>query len=245
MNIDKNSPKTLHTQLYSYLRESVECGKYEPNQMIPSENELCNTFQISRTTVRNVLAQLVGEKVLYRVPGKGTFVAEPKITTMSIARMGIREQLEEMGYQTDTRLYQKRMTVAGVKVGRKLNIPPESQVYVIVRVRNVNGVPLSLHTTYIPAKLCEGLLEQDIESRALCDILEEHYHIFPQRGEETLESVLSTSMESEYLNIKEGSNLLLLECAMYTADHLPYQWDKVVFLGDSIKLKFTYDREKR
>jgi GntR family transcriptional regulator len=111
-------------------------------------------------------------------------------------------------------------------------------------VRNVNGVPLSLHTTYIPIDLCEGLLDQDLEGRALCDILEEHYNIYPRRGEETLESVSSTPKESDYLNIKEGSNLLLLECTMFTADNIPYQLDKVVFLGDSIKLKFSYDREK-
>jgi GntR family transcriptional regulator len=242
MQIDKNSPISLHHQLYEYLKSAVDNGDYEPNQMIPSESELYNTLGISRTTVRNAITQLVNEKVLYRVPGKGTFVAEPKLTTMSIARMGIREQLEDMGYQTNTSLLEKKIDIANKKIAKKLKIPAGSQVYVITRVRNVSGVPLSLHTTYLPLVLCKGLLEQDLEKRALCDILEEDYNVIPKWGEETLESVLSNSTEAEYLNVGEGSNLLYLECTMYSVDNIPYELAKVVFRGDAIKLKFRYDR---
>ena len=244
MVIDKNSPVTLHAQLYQYLKNNIDNLEYEPNQMIPSENELCNTFYISRTTVRNVLSQMTSEGLLYRVPGKGTFVAEPKITTMPIAKMGIREQLEEMGYQTDTRLYEKKIGSAGKKIAKKLQIPVGSQVYIITRVRNVNGAPLSLHTTYLPVEICKGLLDQDLDARPLCDILQEHYNIFPKWGEETLEGVLSNNMEAEYLNVKKGSSLLYLECTMYSTDNIPYEMDKVIFRGDSIKLKFVYDRVK-
>lgn len=241
--IDKDGPQTLHSQLLQYIKTSIVNGEYEPNQMIPSENELCNTFDISRTTVRNVLSQLVSEKILYRVPGKGTFVEEQKITTMPIAQMGIREQLEAMGYQTDTYLYEKTITAANKKIARKLQIPVGSQVCVITRVRNVNDTPLSLHTAYLPLSMFNNLLEQDLQKRALCDILREHFNLYPKWGEETLESVLANKAEADYLKVKEGSSLLYLECTMYSTNDVPYQLDKVVFRGDSFKLKFRYDRE--
>lgn len=74
----------------------------------PLENELNRMYGISRLTARQVLAQLVSEDLLFRVQGKGTFVAIPKIATRALAYMGIREQLERMEISTTTRCYPPR-----------------------------------------------------------------------------------------------------------------------------------------
>ena len=57
----------------------LDSGEWSPGALIPSENELSHMYGISRTTVRNVITKLVQEEVLFRIPGKGTYVAEPKI----------------------------------------------------------------------------------------------------------------------------------------------------------------------
>ena len=91
--LDRNNPKPLYAQFEDLLRSAIMAGEWETNHAIPSENELSRTYGLSRMTVRSVITQLVKEGLLFRVQGKGTFVAAPKITTRSPAYMGIREQL--------------------------------------------------------------------------------------------------------------------------------------------------------
>src|SRR4051794_27153720 len=103
-SLDRSSATPIYVQLANLLRAKIEAGDWKPGERIPSENELTQTFGIARMTGRQVLEQLVDEGLLFRVPGKGTFVAQPKIDTRSPAYVGIREQLEAMGYATSTHL---------------------------------------------------------------------------------------------------------------------------------------------
>lgn len=101
--LEKNSPKPLYQQLKDILVDAIDSEKWKANEKIPSENELSSIYGLSRMTVRSVLTDLVKEGLLYRVQGKGTFVAE-KIVTVSPSYIGIREQLEKMGYEVETRI---------------------------------------------------------------------------------------------------------------------------------------------
>ena len=106
--LDRGGSTPLYMQLATVLRGQIERGEWKPDQKIPSENELNRMYGISRLTARQVLAQLVSEDLLFRVQGKGTFVAIPKIATRALAYMGIREQLERMEISTTTRCYPPR-----------------------------------------------------------------------------------------------------------------------------------------
>ena len=74
--LEKNSPKPLYQQLKDILVDAIDSEKWKANEKIPSENELSSIYGLSRMTVRSVLTDLVKEGLLYRVQGKGTFVAE-------------------------------------------------------------------------------------------------------------------------------------------------------------------------
>lgn len=102
--LERNSPTPLYQQLEDILRVFISNGQWSPDHPIPSENELSKAYGLSRMTVRAVITNLVREGLLYRVQGKGTFVVPPKISTRSPAYLGIREQLEEQGYSTATKL---------------------------------------------------------------------------------------------------------------------------------------------
>ena len=99
MLLDKASAKPLYVQMEELFWGKLDSGEWSPGALIPSENELSHMYGISRTTVRNVITKLVQEEVLFRIPGKGTYVAEPKIVAQSLSYAGIREQLEKMGFE--------------------------------------------------------------------------------------------------------------------------------------------------
>lgn len=242
MSLDRTIAKPLHVQLEEIIRQQIENKDLLPNQAIASESELSRQYNLSRMTVRNVITRLVYEGLLYRVAGKGTYVSEQKITALPISQMGIREQLEALGYQTDTSVVDKRTEKATNKIGEQLHIKKGDEVYVIERIRYANGEPLSLHKTYIPVKITKGLIEKDLEKTALCDILEKEYNIYAKRGQETLECIGACEKDATFLKIDKGFPLLYLKYVMYSQEEIPFEFSEVIFRGDRIKLKFESNR---
>lgn len=101
--------------------------------------------------VRGVLNRIVAAGMLYRVPGKGTFVAESNIEGRPLSYMGIREQLERMGVQTSTKLFSIDEIEATSRIAKLLELPKGSPVYRLSRVCHVRNQPLGLH---ISSLLC-------------------------------------------------------------------------------------------
>jgi GntR family transcriptional regulator len=227
-------------QFETVIRQKIENEEWPLNTCIPSENELTKDYGISRMTVRSVLNRLVQEGLIYRSQGKGTFVAEPKIISGPLVRYGIREQLEQLGYETITKVISIEKVPASLKHAKILNMKRGSTVYVVKRVRYVKNEPLSYHISYIPANFFPQLEGQDMEHTQLCTILEKNYHFTICRRLETLEAAAASAEESLYLSVKPRFPLLQLENTVYTESDLPIEYSRVIFRGDKIKIKFEY-----
>lgn len=239
--LDRNNPKPLYSQLEDLLRTSILNGEWEVNHAIPSENELSKTYGLSRMTVRSVITMLVKEGLLYRVQGKGTFVSAPKIATVSPAYMGVREQLEQLGYEINTKLVRFEVLPANYNVASALAIEVGDEVTFIERVRFTGTKPISIHRSYIPRSLCPNLEESDLEGEQLCVLVERQYGLKPASVQETLESVPASAGEAELLQIERGYPLLLLDDVNMTSDGTVFEYTKVLFRGDKIKLRFEYE----
>ena len=77
--LDTNSLKPLYIQLEAEIRQALREKKYLPGDRLPSEEELCEQYQVSRITVRKAIQQLTDQHILEKHRGKGTFVStQPK-----------------------------------------------------------------------------------------------------------------------------------------------------------------------
>ena len=79
MSLDNTISTPLFQQLAETLRAAIDAGEYPPGSRLPTENELCERYSVSRVTVRKALDELSQGEFLVRKPGKGTFVTEKKI----------------------------------------------------------------------------------------------------------------------------------------------------------------------
>jgi GntR family transcriptional regulator len=240
--LDREASVPLYLQLAALLRGRIERGEWRAGQKIPSENELNRLYGVSRMTARQVLAQLVNEHLLYRVQGKGTFVAEPKISTRSPAYMGIREQLEGLGYAIATRVLTNALVPADDRVARVLRIMPGQRVHEIRRVRLLSGgEPISLHVSYVPERLAPTMDDGDLVDRQLCEILESDHSLAMSKVSETLESTLATPQEAKDLEITRRTPLLLLTHEIADPTGRTFEYSRILFRGDKIRLQFHYD----
>ncbi len=239
MILDANSPIPLHAQLEAILRRNIKDGTWPEDAKIPSENELSQSCGISRMTARTVVSKLVQEGLLYRVQGKGTFVSPRKIISRPLSQMGIRQQLDQKGYASATKLISAEKLPADSYAAGLLRLEMGDPIFRLCRVRSVKGIPLSLHTSLIPAAVCPDLLDRGFpfEEVQLCEILEQSYGIDPKCMTETLEISLAAKEQMELLNVPENYPLIHLENTVYGKDGRPAEFSSVLFRGDRIKIE--------
>lgn len=247
--LDHKSPVPLHLQLEEILRTEIANEVWPQNSMIPSENVLSKEYGLSRMTVRSVIVKLTQEGLLYRVPGKGTFVKEKKIIGKPLSQMGIREQLEKMGYANTTRLVKAEKGTASSELAEKLRIHEGEGIWEIYRLRYVEGVPFSLHESHVPCKVSPDILDHgfDFERQQLCDILKQQYHLTQERVIETLEMVRADQDRAKLLEVKTGYPLIHIEDTIFGSEDKPNEYTSVYFIGDRIRLEIvnTFDEGAR
>jgi len=230
--INREIPLPYYYQLEEILREQIESGKWQVDQKIPSEAELCKTFSVSRTVVRQALSELVNRGLLYRVKGKGTFVAKPKINESLMQNLtGFYEDMIARGLEPVTRVLVQRKTPANKKVAEKLEIQPGAPVIEIERLRSVNDQPITLVTTYLPYELCPGLLQEDLTHQSLYRLLEDKYELMIVRGRRTIEAVAANEREAHLLQVQKNAPLVLLDSVSYLEDGRPVEYFHALHSG--------------
>jgi GntR family transcriptional regulator len=239
--LERESAVPLYVQLEQILSSKIASGEWQPSQRIPSENELTRLYGLSRMTVRGVLTKLVDDGLLLRVAGKGTYVAPEKISAVSPAYRGIREQLEALGYSTTTRLVSFEREPASSTVRERLGLARGDDVYVIVRVRSVQGEPISLHRSHVPASFAPGLDAHDVVNEQLCVILENNYGLPMRHVQEHLEAVAVSGAEAKQLGMHRGDPALLLHDVVSDGGGRPFEYSTIVFRGDRLRLAFDYE----
>lgn len=240
--LERNSAVPLYQQLEEILQAKITSGEWSPNQRIPSEVDLHRAYGLSRMTVRGVLTKLVNDGLLLRVPSRGTFVAPTKISAVSPAYRGVREQLESLGYATTTKLLSLDLVVPPVDARELLGLPAGEQVYEIVRLRTVDGEPISLHRSYVPASLAPELEQHDVVNEQLCVVLEDAYDLSMQKVREHLEAVAVNPTDAKHLGMRRGEPALRLQDTISDTSDRPFEYSTIVFRGDRLRLRFDYER---
>ncbi|MBF4552285.1 GntR family transcriptional regulator [Pseudoclavibacter sp. VKM Ac-2888] len=238
--LDRNAAVPLYVQLADVLRSKIQSGEWKPDQRIPSENELNQIYGISRMTARNVLSKLVDEGLLFRVHGKGTFVAHQKISTKSPSYQGIREQLEQQGFATRTEMLELERIAGGGRIGQILGIGETESLFMVRRLRYAEDEPISIHESYVPERLAPKLLEADLVTRQLCTVLEENHQLRMANVIETLESSVPSKSTLTTLKARTGTPVLLLEQRISNDDGTPFEFTRILFRGDKVRLEFSY-----
>ncbi len=231
--IDHDSPVPYYHQLEEWFRENLANGTLQPGQQLPSEAELCQTFQISRTVVRQALDDLVNEGLLYRRKGKGTFVAKPKISESLVQKLtGFYQDMVDRGFTPVTRVLEQAVLPASKLLAERLSINVGDKVIKIDRLRFVNNEPIVFVTTYIPYAACPGLLHDDLSNQSLYAVLEEKYGLEIVRGRRTLEAIAANDQDAKLLDIALGSPIVLLKSVSYLRDGRPIEYYEAKHRGD-------------
>lgn len=240
--LDRESPTPLHQQLEEVIKERIAEGEWAPRTQIPSENELSATYGLSRMTTRAVISRLTVQGLLYRVPGKGTFVAEPKIANTTNLPLGIQRQLEAQGIKTKVKLLSLTQVRASGTARRELQLEPGTLVWRVERLRTINDEPLSIHLSYIPVEMCPDLDKKDLSGGHLRSVLETEYELIADQVSESVETALASERDAALLGVDPGFTLLQFQETSSNREGVPHEFCHVLFRGDKMKISFQFSR---
>ena len=242
--INFSSHIPYYIQLIDLLKDQIQDKKWAPGEQIPGEQELCDTYGVSRTVVRQALRELELSGVITRRKGKGTFIAEPKINEGLIQKLtGFYQDMVERGLQPVTRVLHQRLAPASEKVAEFLDILPGTLVVDIQRLRFINDEPILVVTTYIPLDVYPPLATVDLTNRSLYEFLEKEGGIFITRGRRYIEAVLANETEAALLEVEPGAPLMMLDSVSYTESGQPIEYYHALHRGDRSRFEVDLVRQ--
>jgi len=243
--IDKASPVPYYQQIADLLRAEIEEGVSEGNGFrLASEQELCERFGVTRTTVRSALDVLEREGRIYRQVGRGTFAAARRIEQNITELVSTTEDMRRRGWSVSTRVLSVECVPATGKVSGALGLAPAQEVYELARLRLAGDEPISLQICYLPAHLCPGLEAHDL-SASLYRLLESEYNLHLWTARETLSARRATGAEAGLLDITVRDAVLYAERVTCTASGIAVEYLEAVWRGDRYSFQINLSRPNK
>ncbi|MCC6315167.1 MAG: GntR family transcriptional regulator [Thermomicrobiales bacterium] len=214
MVIVRDSATPLYEQLKGWLRDEIAAGG-EPGRQLPSERQLVERFGVSRITVRKALADLVGEGVVYSVPGRGFFVGEKEQLYELHALRSFSDDARERGQEPSSRVLEARLILAAPAQAFQLDVPAGTELVSLRRVRLLDGAPAILQHVWLPHAMCPDLLAAPLDRISLYAVLAERYSVRLTRGRTAIAARLADPVERVLLELPEPSAVLTVDQVTY------------------------------
>lgn len=233
--LNRSSHVSLYFQLYSLLAQAIKSGKLKPGDLLPSERELIEQYNVSRITIRKAIDALVDHGLVYREQGRGTYVAAQKMHGI-VGFASFTEVMAARGLRAGSRILTQELVPAGEELGRILRIEPEELVLNLLRLRLADGQPVAIQSTYLPNRLVPGLEHEELANKSIYKILQQHYYIQPCWTEAEIEARGATAEEAGLLEILEGNPVLVVKGITFTESFEVIESVCTVYTGKSLSL---------
>ena len=235
--IDKNSRIPLYAQLMDILIDDMK-SNLEEDEKLKSEREICEFYDVSRTTVRQALDQLEREGYIYKQHGKGTFVSSRKLNQELTSFYSFTEEMRKLGKKPTSDLVGFELVESNSKLKNVFNIEESCVFYKISRVRNANDEPMIYEITYLPFERFQGLQRINLEESPMYDILEEKFNLVIDSASEEFQPIATSKLESIYLRVEENSPSQKIERYTYENKKL-VEYTISTARGDKFKYRVT------
>jgi len=173
-HLDRMSPVPLYHQLRLRLEEWARSRPAGSDECLPTEAELSEIFGVSRITVRQALASMLTDGVLYRRRARGPiFLAPPKVhQRLTRLRGFFTDDLLAAGLEPSTRVLSPVERLPADTFAERLQLDKSDTIFKVERLHEGSGEPMALQASYVPESVCPNLDRLDC-SRSIFKLLRE------------------------------------------------------------------------
>jgi GntR family transcriptional regulator len=242
--IDRLSPVPFYFQLAELLEEEIVTGRWVPGARVPSENELCSRYGLSRTTIRQALGRLEQEGLVSREKGRGTFVSDsrPRSWMIQSTEGFFGDELLRAGRPVASRILTLERTRLPRWAADALGQPAGSEGMVVERVRSVDGLVALYVVNCLPAFAADAV--DGLEAgESLYQCLAEHGGISIAGGRRSLEAVAAGPKLAKLLEVDAGASLAYIESVTWDATDRPVDCYRAWLRTDRMRLEIEVTTE--
>ena len=232
LSMDSDIP--LYAQLVGIIKRNISTGALAVGDLLPSEAELCRWMNISRNTVRQAIGELEDEGLVVRKRGRGTFVADPATNRRGV-RYSFTTEESSLGKVPSSTLIDFDVIVPSQAVCEKMELREGTPAYCFTRVRNVDGEPLILETSYYPQYIYPHLTRDMLQTHSFYSLLY-HVGIVPFAADESYEAVVLDAEKAKLLGVNAGNCAFYHQRLTRTEDGRIYEYTRSFIRGDRVRL---------
>lgn len=229
----------IYIKIEKYLKDLIDSGEIKQGELLPSENKLCEKFNVTRMTVRSAFNNLVKEGYISRKRGIGSIVLVNRISDNIGTVESYTKEMVNKGYSIITKLISLTIVEADNIIKDKLNLDLGENVWEVKRVRYADGCPVSYMITYMPVKMFPNLKRSDCNS--LYNYLDQYgYKI--STAQRVVEALISTEELMELLELDCESPILHIEQVGILEDGEAFEYSHTYHYGYKLTLNAAVDK---
>lgn len=233
--------RPLWAQLRQTLIDRIAAGGLAPHARLPSEAELCAEFGVSRTVVREALNQLVVERRVYKIQGKGSFVADAREDQdFAGSKISFSGDFIGKNHVVSRRTLSQRLRLATEREARMLRLEPdETRVVELDRLLTVDRTPRMLVYTVLRPSVVPGMETLPMHNKPLYDTLRRQYGVVFDKAERWIEAVAAAGEVADLLEVAPGAPVLRIESLSGITGDLMVEFYTAYHRSDQARLHFT------
>lgn len=231
--------QSKYMAIYEWLSEQITSKALLPGDKIPNEIELSAMFGVHRMTVRQAIDKLVGEHMLVRMRGKGTFLLSDKkpVLTRSLETISTyHDDIARAGLIPRYKLLEAKIITADANVATQLGLHEGADVVYLYRLMLASNVPLVLEQCYLPADLFSRIMDHKLDT-ILYKIIINEFKMSLSYSRSEIGAILPAEREKKLLKIGDNCPCLWAEGVVFNDTGRAVEFTRTLYRGDKYRFK--------
>ena len=230
--LDSNSFVPYYEQIVDQVRTLIKKNKLKQGQTFCSEGDIAQLLGVSKMPVRQAFQKLRSEGLLVIAKGKRPVIGSGRVPWNFQQLRGFSEEMRRRGLVPSAKLLGMKLIEPELEVAQALKLSPEERVYCATRLRLVNGDPVAVVTSYLPARIFTGIDHQDLEKQSLYHIFEHSYKRKLHWAEEVIGASVAGEEEASVLEANVGVPILVIKETSYDTQNIAIEYSVSLLRGD-------------
>ncbi|MBL8116643.1 MAG: GntR family transcriptional regulator [Anaerolineae bacterium] len=213
--IDSSSPIPLYYQVEADLRVLLNSSTVQPGDLLPTENELAEAYDVGRHTIRTALSRLVNDNLIIRKAGHGTVVKGKQDRRQFSLTRSFTHQMTEMGLQARSIVLHTETRPIQPADPRALHSKVGTRCLIVDRLRLGNDEPIGLQRAYVVLEHCPGLETSDFATHSLYQVLSNQYHLVITELKHTVTATTADASQADLLQVERNAPLLVVNTSAF------------------------------
>jgi len=241
--LKKHSPIPLYVQVANVIKRNIREGVLKEGALIPSESQLMKAYQISRITVRNALLRLEHDGEIFKVQGRGSFVADRDPFVITSPFLFFKEEMNKLGIDVSTQLVEFLNVYPTERVRSELKLKPGEMVTKVKRLIKVGSQSIGVRTLFLPLDIGEDLKGKDLTQISLLTYLNSNPQTRIARMEVRIQAAAIGDGDAEVMDVNTDNTVMVRGVIFWSHSGRPVMSGRVVYLAQHAIFKMQLNTD--